>query len=304
MKIDIPTPPPELTPLTSRYAHFLHETMDLRTPTMEGNLGLYFLGLLSQSPQYENLGPQYMRLVKMQNERTDCHALYQSELHRLEMILAQAPWESLPGRVSAMAHEMGKLERRKPPLPTTMRDTISWDQRRANYHVFKWLMDGAAPITWEDFCEVHELHLYLRESKKFRQHLFGLPRFHPQVQATWQHIFTTKLARRLEAMNMPALWVLHDELACPLFPILPHMQVTKVDPEVAWRYRFFKDTPLTEGGFLRIVGGEDAYKTLVSVPGSNFVPMFVKYVLEKEVREIDRVFKLDGKLAMWVDQGP
>lgn len=312
-----PDPPEHLIPLREGPGQFLHETMGLRIPMAHGELGLYFLSLLFASPQYASLQRQYERVLELQkNGVDDPWEIYRNDLHRLKMILDEAPWGTLPQQVSAMAMKMGKLEKRKPTYPTQIRHSFSCDQKTANYQVYHFLMKGKVPPTWESFCNAHAVHPYLRECKKFRQHLFGLIEFNPAVQTTWQHIFTTKLLRRLEERGFKPLWILHDELGGILPPDIQIQQILGEDPEVEWRPRRLTDTPLEEGfrrhvepmepmdpplrALAQIPWGSGGYWMLVGIPGSRFVPAFKTHILDQPLLAIDFLFRHEGRLALWV----
>jgi hypothetical protein len=203
---------------------------------------------------------------------------------------------------------------------------LSIDFSSANYQTVK-IFDHENELmdSWENLCNHLNIHPMVEKSKSFRQVVFG--NLNPKRFQKISHYYILKLVDELKSIfpEDNIIFISHDEIVFRLsdseeiakercyqiLDILALLEIKRnalLEPWLNVKITPYKTSRISKGIYVKDIYSLDEnelfctpkYKTLFGCPGNLYYINFKKYVLAKDVEELDCLFTLDEKLAKWI----
>ncbi len=192
---------------------------------------------------------------------------------------------------------------------------VSFDLPSANFMSMTHEFDTSNELcrSWEELCKKFDLHPAIKNSKSFRQFVFG--NLNPKrCQTIQQSFMTNTISIITPLLDMHKLiYISSDEI---IFAITKNSGLHDVcflknvfmNTKIPYIFKptIFNIEPVEEKStkiFVKVLLDENLdikHKQLVGCPGNQFFIYFKKYILNEPIDEKDLFFMNDKKLAKWV----
>lgn len=208
------------------------------------------------------------------------------------------------------------------------------DIRRANHSILKCFDEEQEfPESWEGLCDQFEMHPLLKQSKSFRQLVFG--NLDPKRAQSFQHMFIHYMLQYLEQHGWHKNRLIlrqADEVILKLSKneaeskrqfealgqLVANLQSATPPPDIPplfhqkikLRTKAFRLEHIGKKSYLKqglIPDGQGFKKGVCSlhgVPGNQFYLFFKTYILNQPHETTDLLFQVDHHLAKWVVPEP
>lgn len=194
-----------------------------------------------------------------------------------------------------------------PDLPTTKnfeykidKIYLSIDMIKANFQALKKydpLFAQELGDDWDSFISKFDIPEIFKQSKSFRQFIFG--NLNPKKQGKAQRVIIEDLIQKYSDLNLNIACVKNDEVIYE-FDSLEQIQSISVDKN--FKLKIFSVERIED---FRIhtyynKSGEYLYREMIGCNGNLFYLYLKKFILMNETPDIrDLYFRMDGKLAIW-----
>ena len=182
---------------------------------------------------------------------------------------------------------------------------LSLDFKSANYSILKTFQnsqDFELGKDWYELCDFFNVHQALKNSKSFRQIVFG--NTNPKRLKVFQHAKIMIIVEELKKMGCKEeefVFISHDEIIIKFRNIDSKELFEKCG--MAIRPTVFSMKKIKKNVFVKTISSDFLeYKTLHGVPGNKFYLYFKKYILEEFVDDRDLMYYNDGELCKWVEK--
>lgn len=193
---------------------------------------------------------------------------------------------------------------------------VSIDMVSANYSILKYLFDtnNELAYNWNELCTLKNIHPAFKESKSFRQIIFG--NLNPKRTTVIQKSIVSKIVRAVYQV-VPVddvVYITHDEVIVK-FQITSDIKSNCENLQNALREYKSIQTPLKltpytvkpienrKKMFIKNIfdtNGNSQYFSLFGVPGNQFFYFYKKYILNEKIEKRDLIFWNDNTPAIWL----
>lgn len=205
---------------------------------------------------------------------------------------------------------------------------ISLDFKSANFNVLKTfdIPVNSELTTWEDLCNMFDIHPALSGSKSFRQIVFG--NTNPKRLQIFQHENILNVMESLKETfgykDDDFISISHDELILKVENPYRVHEISNIKDYLSIsangmpiRTTLFSLKKIKKNTFVKTIYDwsverkdtlpkelllKNSYDILHGVPGNKFYMYFKKYIINQDIDERDLMYYNDGELCKWVDE--
>lgn len=199
---------------------------------------------------------------------------------------------------------------------------LSIDFKKANYSILKTFdKNNELYKNWDELCNKMSIHPAIRDSKSFRQYLFG--NLNPSRATKLQHIKMLKLIEILQEKSILSesdiVFISHDEFIIKMInkssehknAVVKRMfnflskDISKICDEEnipSVSFTVFELDIIGSKIYKKSIYDENfslKYETLMSCPANKFFKYFKKFILCGDIDKRDLMFMMDNEVAIW-----